>query len=112
MGDLEVLGLEVRESTSQMFRLVSDLYQIGLYAFQNMYNNKEILKQYSLIDKKFRFLFEIYTNNPKMLPVKWQTSNYKTKKNVKDAIIATDVCDYIASMTDNYFEMKLNVLRS
>ena len=79
---------------------------------QNMYNNKEILKQYSLIDKKFRFLFEIYTNDPKMLPVKWQTSNYKTKKNVTDAIIATDVCNYIASMTDNYFEMKSNDLRS
>ena len=77
-----------------------------------MYNNKKILKQYSLIDKKFRFLFEMYTNNPKMLPVKWQTSDYKTKKNVTDAIIATDVCDYIASMTDNYFEMKSNDLRS
>ena len=77
-----------------------------------MYNNKEILKQYSLIDKKFRFLFEIYTNSPEKLPVKWQTSDYKTKKNVTDAIIATDVCDYIASMTDNYFEMKSNDLRS
>ena len=89
-----------------------ELLLIKNFLFQNMYNNKEILKQYSLIDKKFRFLFEIYTNNPKMLPVKWQTSNYKTNKNVTDTIIATDVCDYIASMTDNYFEMKSNDLRS
>ena len=77
-----------------------------------MYNNKKILDQYSLIDKKFRSLFEMYTNNPEKLPLKWQTPDYNTKQNLKDAIIATDVCDYIASMTDNYFEMKLNDLRS
>ena len=41
-----------------------------------------------------------------------ETSDYKTRNNVTDAIIATDVCDYIASMTDNYFEMKSNDLRS
>ena len=76
-----------------------------------MYNNKEILDQYSLIDKKFRFLFEMYTNDPKKLPVKWQTFDYKISKNLTDTIIATDVCDYIASMTDNYFEMKSNHLR-
>ena len=36
----------------------------------------------------------------------------ETKIRNKNAIIATDVCDYIASMTDNYFEMKSNDLRS
>ena len=77
-----------------------------------MYNNKKILDQYSLIDKKFRFLFEMYTNEPKKLPAKWQSLNYKAGINVTDAIIATDVCDYIASMTDNYFEMKSHDLRS
>ena len=39
-----------------------------------MYNNKKILNQYSLIDKKFRFLFDIYTNDPNKLPAKWRTS--------------------------------------
>ena len=77
-----------------------------------MYNNQEILDQYSQIEKKFRFLFKTYTNDPKMLPVKWQSPDYKTRKNVTDEMIATDVCDYIASMTDNYFEMKSNDLRS
>ena len=71
-----------------------------------MYNNKEILDQYSLIDKKFKFLFDMYTNDPKKLPVMWRTSDYNARQNVSDAIIATDTCDYIASMTDNYFEMK------
>ena len=89
-----------------------ELLSIKKFLFQNMYSNKEILDQYVLIDKKFRLLFEMYTNNPKKLPAKWQTSDYKTRNNVTDAIIATDVCDYIASMTDNYFEMKSNVLRS
>ena len=77
-----------------------------------MYNNEEILDQYSLIDNKFRLLFEMYTNDPKKLPVKWQTPDYEIKKNINDSIIASDVCDYIASMTDNYFEMKSNDLRS
>ena len=77
-----------------------------------MYNNKEIVDQYSLIDKKFRSLFDMYTNDPEKLPVKWQTQDYNIGQNVKDLIIATDVCDYIASMTDNYFEMKSNDLTS
>ena len=77
-----------------------------------MYNNKKILDQYSLIDKKFRFLFDIYTNDPNKLPAKWRTSDYNTSQNVPDAIIAIDACDYIASMTDNYFEMKSNDLMS
>ena len=59
-----------------------------------------------------KLIANLYTNNPKKLPIKWQTSDYKIRKNVTDIIIATDVCDYIASMTDNYFEMKLNNLRS
>ena len=77
-----------------------------------MYNNKEILDQYVLINKKFRFLFDIYTNDPKKLPVKWRTSDYNTRQNVSDEIIAIDACDYIASMTDNYFEMKSSDLMS
>ena len=77
-----------------------------------MYNNKEILDQYVLIDKKFRFLFDIYTNEQKKLPVKWRTSDYYTRQNVSDEIIAIDACDYIASMTDNYFEMKFSDLMS
>ena len=109
IDDVINYGKQIIEMKSKTYK---ELLLIKNFLFQNMYNNKEILKQYSLIDKKFRFLFEIYTNNPKMLPVKWQTSDYKTKKNVADAIIATDVCDYIASMTDNYFEMKSNDLIS
>ena len=77
-----------------------------------MYNNEQILDQYSLIDEKFRSLFDIYTNDPDKLPLKWQTTNYNTRQNITDAIIATDVCDYIASMTDNYFEMKSSDLIS
>ena len=75
-----------------------------------MYNNKKILDQYSLIDKKFRSLFDIYTNEPKKLPVKWRNSYYNKRQNVSDEIIAVDACDYIASMTDNYFEMKFSDL--
>ena len=71
-----------------------------------MYNNKEILDQFSQIDKKFKFLFDMYTNDPKKLPVKWRTSTDDIRQNVSDAIIALDTCDYIASMTDNHFEMK------
>ena len=77
-----------------------------------MYNNKVILDQYSLIEKKFRLLFDTYTNEPIKLPAKWRTSDYDTKQNVSDASIAVDACDYIASMTDNYFEMKSSDLMS
>ena len=89
-----------------------ELLSIKKFLFQNMYNNKEILDQYSLIDKKFRFLFDIYTNEPKKLPVKWRSSYYNKRENISDEIIAVDACDYIASMTDNYFEMKFSDLIS
>ena len=109
IDDVINYGKQIIEMKTNTYK---ELLSIKKFLFQNMYNNKEILDQYSLIDKKFRSLFEIYTNNPKKLPVRWQTSDYKTTKNVTDAIIATDVCDYIASMTDNYFEMKSNDLIS
>ena len=68
------------------------------------------MDQYSLIDKKFRSLFDFYTNEPEKLPIKWRNSFYNNKQNVSDEIIAVDACDYIASMTDNYFEMKFSDL--
>ena len=77
IDDVINYGKPIIEMKSNTYK---ELLLIKNFLFQNMYNNKEILKQYSLIDKKFRFLFEMYTNNPKMLPVKWQTSDYKTKK--------------------------------
>ena len=100
----------------QLIKMKSKTYEellsIKKFLFKNMYNNTEILDQYSLIDKKFRFLFEMYTNYPNKLPLKWQTSDYNKNQNVPDSIIAVDVCDYIASMTDNYFVMKSNDFRT
>ncbi len=102
-------GKQIIEMKTNTYK---ELLSIKNFLFQNMYNNKEILDQHLLIDKKFRSLFDVYTNYPEKLPAKWQTPNYNIKQNVTDAIIATDVCDYIASMTDNYFEMKSSDLIS
>ena len=109
IDDVINYGKQIIEMKTYTYK---ELLSIKKFLFQNMYNNKEILDQYSLIDKKFRSLFDIYTNDPKKLPIKWRTSDYNSRQNVSDAIIASDACDYIASMTDNYFEMKSSSLIS
>ena len=106
---------DIREFDKLVIKMNSNSYQdllsIKKFLFENMYQNEIILHQNASLDVKMTNMFEFYTNNPKTLPKRWQSENYSNLSNVKDFKIAEDVCDYIANMTDNYFEMKCKELK-
>ena len=102
---------DAKKYGKQIIKMNDNTYNILLlikkFLFKNMYQNNKILLQYSKIDTEIKSMFDFYSNNPSQLPFKWQSIEYQNSFQISDFIIAEDVCNYIASMTDSYFEMKL-----
>ncbi|MFH1645469.1 MAG: deoxyguanosinetriphosphate triphosphohydrolase [Candidatus Omnitrophota bacterium] len=66
------------------------------YLFDNLYKNYRVIRMANKAKRFTRELFEIYTNDPAILPP------YYLKKVAKGDSPHAIVCDYIAGMTDRY----------
>ncbi|MCM8788153.1 MAG: deoxyguanosinetriphosphate triphosphohydrolase, partial [Candidatus Omnitrophica bacterium] len=62
------------------------------FLFKNLYCHWRVLRMSNKASRYIEALFNVYANNPQLLPYKFQN-----KKEIKRSI-----CDYIAGMTDRY----------
>lgn len=117
INDYKLINFEdVREFGKLIIKMNENTYQnlitIKRFLFENMYQNEKILHQNVYLDKKMVKMFELYTNQPHLLPIRWQSTNYSNiNRGACDMEIAEDVCNYIANMTDNYFDIKCEELK-
>ncbi len=88
------------------------------FNYEYIYNDERLLKEGEKIDNMYRVLFDTFLRDlkdrnktsliyPDMMELKWISSEYKKKAKATPAEI---VRDYIAGMTDRYFESVFNKL--
>ncbi len=87
-----------------------------MFNYKYIYNDTRLLKEGKKIDNMYRALFDTFLRDlqernkksliyPDMVELKWISSEYKEKAKATPAEI---VRDYIAGMTDRYFESVFN----
>lgn len=92
------------------------VHDCKMFNYKYIYNDARLLKEGKKIDNMYRVLFDTFLRDlcnqnkesliyPDMMELKWISSEYKKKAKVRPAEI---VRDYIAGMTDRYFESVFN----
>jgi len=80
-----------------------DLKKIKSFLFKKMYTNKIIIDELSKATSKMIYMFEYLLDNPLNLPSSWHYLNNVYILELEKIKQARVVCDYMAGMTDNYF---------
>ena len=78
-------------------KATSELHELKRYLFKNMWRHYKVNRMTSKARRVIKMLFEIFINEPNLLPHDWQAKLSGEK--YKDARI---IGDYVASMTDRY----------
>ncbi|WP_121633729.1 deoxyguanosinetriphosphate triphosphohydrolase [Tropicibacter alexandrii] len=79
--------------------MFDDLKQIRSFLFSNMYRAPRVMAQRARVTTALMDLFPIYMNDPRLLPLRWQSGEVDL---TDEAGVARLVADYIAGMTDRY----------
>ncbi|MDD2505371.1 MAG: HD domain-containing protein [Bacilli bacterium] len=99
--------------SNQMFEAIVKLKEFN---YQNIYykaNTKEDLKKYkNMFDVVFNQNLIIINNNLKKYPIFKGFLNSKTSKYLIETTPTRKVIDYIAGMTDDYFQNEFNKLKN
>jgi len=69
--------------------------ELKIFLYDNLYKNFKVLKMQHKAEWYIRKLFDVYSDDPKQLPVKFQ-------KEIPSQGKMRVICDYIAGMTDRY----------
>ena len=81
------------------YELERNLDIIRSFLFERMYRAPSVLQMREKVTKIVKELFAAYTNDPNLMPRKWQKDLISV---YSDADIVSLVCDYIAGMTDRF----------
>jgi dGTPase len=72
--------------------------ELRKFLFENMYRHYRVNRSISKAKRVVSDLFELFLNEPEVLPPDWQTAC----EGPRSELTARVVCDYIAGMTDRY----------
>ena len=103
---------EIRNFKDSVIKMNSktfkDLKKIKSFLFKKMYTNKIILEDLNKATSKMIYMFEYLLDNPLNLPTSWYYLNNVYILELDKLTQARLVCDYMAGMTDNYFNYQFN----
>ena len=94
--DLRKAGFKVIGFSDELDR---NLDAIRSFLFERMYRAPSVIKMRENVTLIVKELFAAYTNDPKLMPKKWQEDLVSASS---DANIVSLVCDYVAGMTDRF----------
>jgi len=94
--DLRKAGFKVINFSNELDR---NLDVIRSFLFDRMYRAPSVTKMRENVTIIIKELFAAYTNDPKLMPKKWQEDLVSVSS---DASIVSLVCDYVAGMTDRF----------
>ena len=94
--DFRKAGYQVISFSHELER---NLDIIRSFLFERMYRAPSVLQMREKVTKIVKELFAAYTNDPNLMPRKWQKDLISV---YSDADIVSLVCDYIAGMTDRF----------
>ena len=80
-----------------------DLKKIKNFLLEKMYTNKCITDELNTATFNIKKMFEFLLHNPLNLPKNWHYLNNISILELDKNTLARLICDYIAGMTDNYF---------
>ena len=94
--DLRKAGFKVISFSKELSK---NLDVIRSFLFERMYRAPSVMQMRDKVTIIVKDLFTAYSNDPSLLPQKWQDG---LASMISDANIADLVCDYIAGMTDRF----------
>ena len=94
--DLRKAGFKVIGFSDELDR---NLDVIRSFLFERMYRAPSVIKMRENVTVIVKELFAAYTNDPMLMPKKWQGDLASVSS---DNSIVSLVCDYVAGMTDRF----------
>ena len=94
--DLRKAGFKVIGFSDELDR---NLDAIRSFLFERMYRAPSVIKMRKNVTLIVKELFAAYTNDPKLMPKKWQEDLASVSS---ESSILSLVCDYVAGMTDRF----------
>ena len=94
--DLRKAGFKVIGFSDELDR---NLDVIRSFLFERMYRAPSVIKMRENVTIIVKELFAAYTNDPKLMPKKWQEDLASVSS---ESSIVSLVCDYVAGMTDRF----------
>ncbi|MEL6999323.1 MAG: deoxyguanosinetriphosphate triphosphohydrolase [Pseudomonadota bacterium] len=104
LADLQALDQPVVRFTEEM---ASDIAEIKAFLFARMYRHYRVKRIRQKVIRVVRELFEIFLNDPGVLPDHWRA---EVEAATSETLRARVIADYIAGMTDRYALQEHKVL--
>ena len=96
----------VRQSGSVMIHLSKEVHkkhtQLKQFLRKNLYTHERVKQMTEQAKERMRVLFNVYIDQPGVLPEEVQERIHKAEKEASKAGIARTIADYIAGMTDRF----------
>lgn len=97
---------DVRDAGRQIVAFSTEMQEIDKalrgFLWENMYRHYKVLRQRSKAWRLVQSLFDLFMEEPRLLPAGWKTQHGKVEDVEDETSRARLIADYIAGMTDRY----------